>query len=88
MKRISGKSDVVLAYGKTDWDKLNSNIKDIVVDLKFRGDYTGSTRKLIQKSIADNDLAAFKKVLKEKTNWSNVPQDRFDRRVTFLDKAK
>ena len=88
MKRISGKSDVVLAYGKTDWNKLNANIKDIVIDLKFRGDYTGSARKLIQKSIADNDLSAFKKILKEKANWSNVPQDRFDRRVAFLDKAK
>jgi len=88
VKRISGKRDVVLAYGNTDWDKLNSNIKDIVVDLKFRGDYTGSARKFIQKSIADNDLTAFKKVLKDKTNWSNVPQDRFDRRVAFLDKAK
>lgn len=88
VKRISGKSDVVLAYGQTDWNKLNANIKDIVIDLKFRGDYTGSTRKLIQKSIADNDLSTFKKALKERTNWSNVPQDRFDRRVAFLDKAK
>lgn len=40
----------------------------------------------IQKSIADNDLDEFKKQLKDSTNWPNVPKDRFDRRVKFLDK--
>ena len=49
VKRISGKSDVVLAYGKTDWDKLNSNIKDIVVDLKFRGTIPGRPESLFKK---------------------------------------
>ena len=86
VKKICKKSDVIEAYGETDWDKLNSAIKGITVDLKFRGDYTGSARKLIQKSIADNDFSEFKKKLKDKTNWSNVPQDRFDRRVAYLDK--
>lgn len=88
VKRICKKSDVVIAYGKTDWDKLNSAIKDITIDLKFRGDYTGTSRKIIQKSIADNNLSAFKKHLKDKKNWKNVPKDRFDRRNTFLDGVK
>lgn len=88
VKRICGKKDVVNLYGKTEWDTLNSYIKDLTIDLKFRGDYTPRARKIIQKSIADNDLATFKKVIKDKKNWSNVPKDRFDRRSNYIDKAK
>ncbi len=36
----------------------------------------------------NHDLAAFKKHLKDKKNWKNVPKDRFDRRNTFLDGVK
>lgn len=88
VKRICSKSDVVLAYGKTDWDKLNNSMKDITIDLKFRGDYTSFARKQIQKSIADSDLKAFKNVLQDETKWPNVPSDRFKRRSKFLDKTK
>ena len=88
VKRICEKADVVLAYGKTDWTKLNSSIKDITIDLKFRGDYTGASRKNIQKTIADNDLEAFKKVMLDKTKWPNVPEDRFNRRKKYLENAK
>lgn len=88
VKRISEKKDVVLKYGKTDWSQLHSAIKDIAVDLKFRGDYTGASRKVIQKSIADNDFEEFKKLLNDKNNWGKVPKDRFERRNNFLGKAK
>lgn len=84
VKRICKKNDVVEIYGETDWEKLNPAIKDITIDLKFRDDYTGTTRKFIQKCISDNDLSEFTKKRKEKSNWSSVPQDRFDRRVSYL----
>jgi hypothetical protein len=84
VKRISADAANVSEYGTVDWDNLNSIIKDITVDLRFRGDYTKSSRKNIQKSIADNDLKEFKKQLKDSTKWPGVPQDRFDRRVKFL----
>lgn len=86
VKRICELPDSVKRYGKVDWEGLNSAIKDITVDLKFRGDYTRNSRTNIQKSIADNDLDEFKKQLKDSTKWPNVPKDRFDRRVKFLDK--
>lgn len=86
VQRICEKADVEKLYGKTDWANLNSTIKDITIDLKFRGDYTGPARKLIQKSISDNNLEDFKKLLKNRAHWALVPQDRFDRRVAFLDK--
>lgn len=84
VKRISADAANVSEYGSVDWENLNSIIKDITVDLRFRGDYTKTSRKNIQKSIADNDLKEFKKQLKDSTKWSGVPQDRFDRRVKFL----
>jgi len=73
VKRICAKSDVVKLYGATDWSMLNSAIKNMIVDLKFRGDYTSSSRRFLQKSIVDNDLAEFKKHIINKSNWKNVP---------------
>lgn len=88
VQRICEKADVVKLYGKTSWAELHAAIKDVTIDLKFRGDYTGTSRKLIQKSISDNDLEEFKKQLKNQSHWSDVPPDRFSRRVAYLNKAK
>ena len=85
VKRISALEKTEKDYGKVDWTRLDAKIKDVAIDLKFRGDYTPSSRKLVQKPIADNDLKAFKKELKDSAKWPNVPKDRFDRRVKFLD---
>ena len=84
VKRICAKSDCVAKYGKVDWDKLHPAIRDIIVDLKFRGDYTGDTRSFLQKLIVNNDLAGLKKVMAEKGRWPGVPSDRFNRRRDFL----
>ena len=83
-KRICTKADTVKKYGSTDWNSLNSVIKDLVIDLKFRGDYTPKVRETIQKSIAENDLATFSKHIKDSQLWSRVPADRFNRRVKHL----
>jgi hypothetical protein len=82
-KRISNKGDVVKLYGKTDWDKLHPAIKDLVVDLRFRGDYTPATRKLIQKAVAGNDLPAVAAVISEARHWKGGPDDRFRRRRDY-----
>jgi RHS repeat-associated protein len=94
VKRISSKEDVVKAYGPTNFKTLNPAIRDVVVDLMYRGDYTGTTRKKLQKHVAKNDLDEFLKVMSDSNFWqkntkvSPVPQDRFDRRVNFLKEAK
>ena len=87
VKRISAKPDCVAAFGKVDWEKAHPAIRDILVDLKFRGDYTPASRKLVQKLLATNDLAGLKKVMANRANWSGVPEDRFKRRNEFLAKA-
>ena len=86
-KRRATKADVTEKYGATDWDKLDPAIKEIVVDLDYRGDYTGSHKETLQKHIVANDLEGFTKHLSDKENWKNVPQDRFERRVKFLKNA-
>ena len=87
VKRICTKADVVEKYGKCEWNKLNPAIVDILVDLRFRGDYTSGSRTLLQKDVVNNDLDAFAKVIKAPANWVNVPTDRRARRSKFVDQA-
>ncbi|MBO9698565.1 MAG: DUF4157 domain-containing protein [Sporocytophaga sp.] len=87
VKRISTKADVVEKYGEVNFDTLDPTIRDIIVDLRFRGDYYGETRKYVQEPMAKNDLQALYKVMKDKTKWKSVPEDRFNRRVKAIEAA-
>ena len=82
--RISHKADVVELYGKLDFDTVCPDILDILVDLKFRGDYVASSRRKIQKHAVNNDIEEFAKQISRQANWSNVPEDRFRRRRRFI----
>ena len=85
--RICHKTDVIEKYGKTNWQALNPLIKDVVVDLRYRGDYTPLTRSKIQLSITNNQLPSFKQEMVDEDFWRGrlaVPKDRFDRRVKYL----
>ncbi|MGR5150113.1 hypothetical protein ACQKP8_26655 [Photobacterium alginatilyticum] len=86
VKRICSKTDVKETYGITDWGKLNSVIKEVAIDLKFRGDYSPKVRRFLQKAIVKNDLNEFYKIMSNKGLWLNVPSDRFNRRVKFIEK--
>jgi len=85
-KRLCTKPDVERAYGRCDWSNLNKGIKEVLVDMKFRGDYTPIVRKKIQKTISDNNTKGFYGVLDKRENWPNVPVDRFKRRVEYFKK--
>ena len=56
VQRICDKSDCVKIYGQVDWAELNDVIKAVIIDFRYRGDYTPSSRKLIQKIVADNNI--------------------------------
>jgi hypothetical protein len=84
VKRICGNQRVVETYGMTDWEQLNPKIKEVLIDLRFRGDYTPATRQFLQSHVAKNDLGVFSKEIKDRSRWPNVPQDRFDRRARYL----
>jgi hypothetical protein len=84
VRRLCDKPDCVAAYGSVDWPALDPVIKDILVDLRYRGDYTPASRKRIQSLVAANDVAAFGEDLASQELWSQVPEDRFTRRVNFM----
>lgn len=83
-ERICKRKPYEVEYGVCNWKELDSRIKQIVVDLKFRGDYKPGTAQYIQEHIANNDFIEFKKAMGNTTYWQNVPKDRFNRRVNFL----
>lgn len=86
VKRICNKRDVIEAFGSTDWEALHPKIKDILVDLRYRGDYTPSIRSEIQQHVANNDLLKFTRAIKNRAIWpANLPNDRFIKRSIFLD---
>jgi hypothetical protein len=87
VKRICNKKRVQDEYGKTDWNNLDKDIIDVLVDLTFRGDYHPNSRKIIQKSVANNDFSEFRKKITNKENWGAWPKDRFERRKEFLDNS-
>lgn len=87
--RLSSKKDVVAAYGSTDFNTLHPAITDLLVDLRYRGDYKSSTRKIIQEHVAKNDLKKLAEIMADpmwKTTFG-VPNDRFERRKKFMQDA-
>jgi hypothetical protein len=82
-RRLATKPDVVRAYGATDWGALDATIREALIDLRFRGDYTPGSRRFLQRHVAANDRAAFATAIADRDNWPNVPQDRFKRRCDF-----
>ena len=68
---------------------LYAALRDITVDLRYCGDYTGATREIVQPPLVRNDLIAFKNSLADRNYWViryGVPLDRFKRRNTYLEK--
>jgi hypothetical protein len=86
VERISGKADTVDEYGATCWKNLDPKIKQGATDLKFRGDYNTNSRTFLQKHIANNDVEGFANEIRNKSNWPNVPDQRFNERVDFFNK--
>ena len=86
-RRICESAEVVKKYGAVDWDKLDPVVRDLVVDLRYRGDYTAKTRECIQPHVVKNDLKALATVLSDREKWAGVPENRFTRRADYAKKA-
>ncbi|GAA4499118.1 pesticin C-terminus-like muramidase [Pseudaeromonas paramecii] len=73
------------------WVELPQRIKDVLVDITFRGDNRPSTREffipnLIESIKNNDDFSAFKENIKS-NRWKetfNVPLDRYQRRCNYL----
>ena len=84
-EKLATKKDVTDNYGVTDWAKLDSKIKDVLIDMTFRGDYTGSVREEIQEFVVKNDPAGFKKAISDKTIFpNNLSKKRFQARIDHM----
>ncbi len=90
--RICMKIDTLKAYhfdssiSPSDaWDSIPQIIKDVLIDLRYRGDYTPKSRRIIQRSSYKGDIDEFKKIISTKENWVNVPHDRFERRKMYVE---
>lgn len=85
--RICVKADVVDKYGATHWDQLDPIVKDIAIDLRYRGDYTPATRKKVQPLLVANSASRLKRLMADESYWvgvCNVPRDRFERRKNYF----
>jgi hypothetical protein len=85
--RICQKPDLVARYGATDWAALPAKVRDLVVDLRYRGDYTPSSRERLQPLLVANNSAAIRQLMADEAYWcgpEKVPQDRFRRRRDYL----
>ena len=87
-KRVCTLARIEEIYGKCKWDDLDYRIRETIVDLKYRGDYTEETRKLFQTHVVKNDFEKFRNAIFDKSKWGKVPADRFDRRKKFLMNAE
>jgi hypothetical protein len=80
VERISQKADTVATYGEVPWQSLARITQDLIVDLRYRGDYTTNTRKLIQPVLVSNDTYNLAQILSDESYWvveRGVPRERF-----------
>ncbi|MEB2519733.1 hypothetical protein SOP85_30590, partial [Pseudomonas sp. YuFO20] len=82
--RISNSNINKADYGVLNWGEVSCKVQDVVIDLIYRGDYTPSSRSLIQKPFVDNNIAVVKSVMTNRDYWRSVPHDRFKRRSEYL----
>eukprot|EP00112_Aurelia_sp_Birch-Aquarium-sp1_P004175 Seg1473.4 transcript_id=Seg1473.4/GoldUCD/mRNA.D3Y31 product="hypothetical protein" protein_id=Seg1473.4/GoldUCD/D3Y31 len=79
---------LVKKYYNIEWKRLHPKIQQILVDLKFRGDFRPTSKaegqRALKAAVEANDLEEFKKVMANKKYWKHVPKDRFERRNKFL----
>ena len=90
VKRISNDVFTAKKYGKVNWEKLDHRILDVLVDLRYRGDYKKDKMEFLQKHVANNDFEKFKAEIVKNSNWPEVirnARDRFERRKEYVEKT-
>jgi len=102
-KRLTTKADVCKKYlngNKIDWNALPQNVKEVLIDLTYRGDYTGTedargnTRKVIVPAVYRDQIESltsvdskFYNVITNEKLWTSlfeVDGNRFDNRIRIL----
>lgn len=86
IKRIFAKSDTVATYGAVSWDTMPSAAQEIVFDLRYRGDYTPTTRKRIQPILASQEWHKLPELMNDTVYWNGlgVPRERIAKRASIV----
>lgn len=87
-KSICTSKAVADRYGECKWEALHPSIQELIIDLRYRGDYTPASRKIVQPLVVKNDVKGLAKVMADRESWKQVPMDRFQRRADFMAKAE
>jgi hypothetical protein len=87
IKRIFAKADTVAAYGPVDWDTLPTAAQELVFDLRYRGDYTPTTRRRIQPILANQEWSKLPELMNDTAYWSGlgVPHERIAARASIVE---
>jgi len=83
-RRICTKPDVEARYGACNWEMMDQEVKEIIIDLLYRGDYSPSTRRKVQRALVSGKYNEIRKALAE---LNRVPADRRKRRDMHLERA-
>ncbi|PNS13694.1 hypothetical protein COO59_00115 [Mixta theicola] len=67
------------------WNNIPGKIKEVLVDLRYWGDYNPKSRVCLQRMAYAGDLKGFGSVIADRSIWPSVPNDRFKRRVDFYE---
>lgn len=86
-KRLCTKADVTQKYGKCDWESMDPALKELVIDMRYRGDYTPAARAKIQQALVTQDYAILLTLFSSKSNWPDVPKERFNARKALVQRA-
>jgi len=82
-KRLCTKPHVTQKYGNCNWRTLEPAMKQVLVDLKFMGDYSAKIRDILQSHVVANNIKGFPEELSDQSKWAaarqRIPNGRFQR---------
>ncbi|MBW3695986.1 LysM peptidoglycan-binding domain-containing protein [Vibrio sp. T187] len=81
------KPDVREKFGVVDWDNLSLNVRNVLVDLTYRGDNSPSTREVFVPALVNYNAQTFKAVMSNVKAWRryDIPRGRFIARKEHLE---
>jgi hypothetical protein len=85
IRRILEKPDVASTYGYISWSDLSGYAREVLFDLRYRGDYTPHTRERIQPLVVARDDEGLRSLMSDTTYWTpfKVPPDRIRARANI-----
>ncbi|MFN3144627.1 MAG: pesticin C-terminus-like muramidase [Paracoccaceae bacterium] len=73
-------------YGD-EWDPIDQSIKDVLIDMKFRGDFTKADNRHTYEAVKANDLNGYLHGLETMNDKGGIPADRARRREEHIKNA-